>query len=246
MPVEIQVAATPVTEYDFGSADLWEVPTEVTFTIENNSATGVTIGEYILPVGFSVKLDAEPAYELGANESTEITVIAETGMAGLFTGLFEILNTSQAQLATCLFTNLVAQTQTSIVYTTRARMESAFGREAIKAWADKSGRRKIIDIQRTIDYFIFHRSRLMDSELKGGKVVVPFSTPIPEIIVGLCTKMAAFDMYSAQGVFNQDIDVRMSTVRKEYRHMMNHIRQGHMFLDTDFSPEPFSYEEDDE
>lgn len=241
MPIRFKVDDTEITEYEFDIGNQWELATPVEFEIHNDATQSNVITDIKIPTGFVIVPTQDVKYNLAADESTHIVLARDTGLTGTFVGTLDVTYTLSPQLSQLELTGITESELPALpVYTSRARLEAMYGREQILVWADKTGRRRVLDVQRTIDYYIAQRSRRMDAELRGGKLAIPFENPIPDVIANLCTAMAGVDLYSSLGVFNEQLDKRLHTVRKSYYADIATLKQGRMFLGTEMYPTPTS------
>lgn len=93
-----------------------------------------------------------------------------------------------------------------MAYTTREDVEAMFGTNNVVTWATMDNEWTDEQVDAHIDNMILQAEAEIDMELVGIGYEVPFTDPIPTMLVRYATILAALNIYENRGV--QDYDER--------------------------------------
>ncbi|MEN6534191.1 MAG: phage protein Gp36 family protein [Bryobacteraceae bacterium] len=124
-----------------------------------------------------------------------------------------------------------------MAYTTQTLIETQFGRENVRKWADLNSSGVATEIAARVTLAITNADSLIDATLRDGLYSVPFADPVPTEIIVISTQLAGVDIYTSRGI--EDTDAageeihRLNGVHKKAMNTLNAIKAGRIKLDLD-------------
>ena len=112
-----------------------------------------------------------------------------------------------------------------MAYIVKADVESIFGIDNVKTWADLDNDQVQSKIDARVTASITTAEAMCNDRLRSGPYAIPISGTIPDTVKDICAKLAGNWLYDARGTDDVDADGRpISKTRIHYRDAMNTIR----------------------
>ena len=121
-------------------------------------------------------------------------------------------------------------------YCARADIESVFGVENVKQWADLDNDEVSTKIAARITAAIAYAQAEVDDRLRGGPYTPPLDEPPPSVITDIAAKLAGVWMYENRGVRDYNPDTgeaehRLTFQKDDAEKKLREIRVGLRRLD---------------
>lgn len=91
-----------------------------------------------------------------------------------------------------------------MAYAARTDVETVFGKENVKKWADLENNGVDADVTARIAAALTFAEDDINSRLRGGPYAIPLDTPVEVLIVDVTAKIAGVWLYESRGV--QDVN----------------------------------------
>lgn len=213
--------------YEYGSSPLvsgdeltfTDVETKV-ITVTNTDTRRKTVSIELLGAGFILLSSSSVSIEAGG--TSDISVKSVTDTPGSFSTKLTVNDD--------FFTLILEVSGAEDLYTTRSLIESKYGKENVRIWADLDGNYDQNEIESTIYETILNVMAYIDAKLSNGAYTVPFSAPIPRIIKYIATTLAGCELYAARAMFSDNFDRMVANNKKTAMQTLAEIERGFVNL----------------